>query len=249
MSGVTHKFFTRRGGVSEGVFSDFNCKEGAGDDAAHVAENRKRVAEFFGASPAQLVTLTQTHSNICHVVDGPLVNAVEGDALVTASPGLVIGVLTADCAPVLFTGSREDGSPVIGAAHAGWGGAVKGILEATLAAMVGQGANLRKVQARVGPCIARLSYEVSAEFIAPFLADDPESETFFTPLATGKLLFDLPAYVRFRLNRAGVQDVIIEGQDTYRDEETYFSFRRATHRQEKEYGRQISAICIRKDAS
>ena len=246
--GVAHKFFTRKGGVSDGVFADFNCKEGAGDSEAAVTENRKRVTDFFEVPATKLVTLTQTHSNICHVVTQPLQASLEGDALVTSQPDLVIGVLTADCAPVLFTGSKEDGSPVIGAAHAGWGGAVKGILEATLKAMTDEGANLKRIQARVGPCIARLSYEVSPEFTTPFLADDPEAEKFFTPLATGKLLFDLSAYVRFRLNRAGVQDVIIEGQDTYREEDAYFSFRRSTHKNEKEYGRQISAICIRRDA-
>ena len=246
---VEHKFFTRQGGVSTGVFSDFNCKEGAGDSEAAVTENRRRVTSFFDVPAANLVTLTQTHSNICHTVDAPLSYALEGDALVTTQPDLVIGVLTADCAPVLFTGSTAEGDPVIGAAHAGWGGAVKGILEATIKAMTDAGANQKKIKAVIGPCIARLSYEVSPEFTAPFLADDPAAEKFFTPLATGKLLFDLPAYVKFRLNRAGVQDVVIEGQDTYRDEENYFSFRRSTHRHEKEYGRQISAICIRKDAS
>jgi hypothetical protein len=249
MTSVQHKFFTRRGGVSTGVFSDFNCKGNAGDDATHVTENRKRVTGFFGVTPESLVTLTQTHSAICHSVTSPLLNPLEGDALVTTQTDLVIGVLTADCAPVLFTGSTAEGEPIIGAAHAGWGGAVKGILESTIKAMVDAGANLKKIQAVVGPCIARLSYEVSPEFTAPFLADDAAAEKFFTPLATGKLLFDLPAYVKFRLNRAGVQDVVIDGQDTYRDEENYFSFRRSTHRNEKEYGRQISAICIRKDAS
>ena len=245
---VKYQFFTRKGGVSTGVFSDFNCKEGAGDDAAHVAENRKRVTGFFSVASDRLVTLTQTHSNICHIVAAPLAQPCDGDALVTTQPDLVIGVLTADCAPVLFTGSTAEGDPVIGAAHAGWGGAVKGILEATVKAMAEAGANPHKIKAVVGPCIARLSYEVSAEFTAPFLADDPASEKFFTPLANGKLLFDLPAYVKYRLNRAGVQDITIEGQDTYRDEENYFSFRRSTHRNEKEYGRQISAICITKDA-
>lgn len=246
---VQHKFFTRKGGISTGVFADFNCKEGAGDHDSAVTENRKRVTGFFGVPVSNLVTLTQTHSAICHMVHSPLDKPLEGDALVTTQPDLVIGVLTADCAPVLFTGSTAEGNAVIGAAHAGWGGAVKGILESTVKAMTDAGANPKKIKAMIGPCIARLSYEVSAEFTAPFLADDPASEKFFTPLATGKLLFDLPGYVKFRLNRAGVQDVVSEGQDTYKDEENYFSFRRSTHRHEKEYGRQISAICIRKDVS
>lgn len=242
-SSISYGFFSRQGGVSQGIFSSLNCKPGSGDDPDAIAENRRRVKEALGCK--ELVTLDQIHSGICHSVSGPLPEDAQGDALVTSRPGLAIGVLTADCAPVLFSGRTRDGAPVIGAAHAGWGGAVKGVLEATLAAMAREGADPGTVQAAIGPCIAQPSYEVSPEFPAPFLADDPESERFFLPLASGHYLFNLPAYVGFRLNRAGVRKVIIGGQDTYKEEADWFSFRRATHRGERQYGRQISAISIR----
>ena len=240
---ISYGFFGRQGGVSEGIFSSLNCKPGSGDDPDAIVENRRRVSEVLQCQA--LVTLNQIHSDICLRVSELLPEDAQGDALVTSTPGLAIGVLTADCAPVLFSGQKSNGAPVIGAAHAGWGGAVKGVLEATIAAMVLEGAAPASIQAVIGPCIAKPSYEVSPEFPAPFLAEDPQSEQFFMPLSSGKYLFDLPAYVRFRLNRAGVHKVIVGGQDTYREEADWFSFRRATHRQENQYGRQISAISIR----
>lgn len=240
--GVVYGFFGRHGGSSTGIFASLNCKQGAGDDDAHVASNRARVCDVLGTQT--VTTLTQVHGNTCHTLTAPLEQG-EGDALVTAVPGIAIGVLTADCAPVLFYGRTGNDTPVIGAAHAGWGGAVKGILESTLDAMEKEGAQRRTIQAAIGPCIAKLSYEVSPEFLTPFLADDPASESFFMALQSGKYLFDLPAYCRFRLTRAGVRQIVVGGQDTYKDEDEWFSFRRSTHRGESQYGRQISAICIR----
>ena len=243
--GVTYGFFTRKGGVSSGTFASLNLKRGTGDDDAAVAANYSSVCHALGVAEGQVTFITQTHGNICHITDQPLPGSVEGDALVTTMPGLAIAILTADCAPVLLYGTTADGAPIVGAAHAGWGGALKGILEATLDAMEKKGANRRTIQAAIGPCIGRLSYEVSPEFLAPFLADAPESEKFFMAMPSGKYLFDLPAYCRFRLNRAGVQSVVIGGQDTYKETESFFSYRRDTKRGVTAGGRQISAICIR----
>lgn len=242
---VTYGFFGRQGGVSTGIFDSLNCTAGQGDTDANVRENRQRVLEALGSSSRKILTLKQIHSNICYEVTDALPDNAEGDALVTSTPGTVIGVLTADCAPVLFMGEKADGSPVIGAAHSGWGGAVKGILEATLGAMVAEGADPATLRAAIGPCIAQASYEVSAGFEKPFLEDDAVAAAFFKAQKDGKFLFDLPAYVKFRLNRAGVNRVSLAGNDTYSEELKWFSFRRSTHRQESQYGRQISAISIR----
>lgn len=242
---VSYGFFGREGGVSTGVFASLNCKAGAGDDDEAVRENRSRVASSLGLPGAKVLTLDQVHGAHCLNVAGSLPQGAQGDALVTATPGVIIGVLTADCAPVLLIGERADGAPVIGAAHAGWGGAVRGIIEATIAGMIIEGADPSTLRAAIGPCIAQASYEVSAGFDAPLLADAPESRLFFADAGNGKLRFDLPSYVKFRLNRAGVKRVTVGGEDTYSDEGRWFSFRRSTHRNETHYGRQISVICIR----
>lgn len=242
---IAYGFFTRKGGVSDGVFAGLNLKAGTGDSDDNVAENYSRVCKALGVGAGQVTYIKQVHGAVCHTTDHVLPGQSEGDAIVTTTPGLAIAVLTADCAPVLFRGTKADGSPVIGAAHAGWGGAVGGILESTVDAMEKAGANRRAIHAAIGPCIGRLSYEVSPEFLAPFLADDPAAARFFMPQYTGKYLFDLAAYCRFRLNRAGVQDVLIGGQDTYKEEDLFYSYRRDTHRGTPAGGRQISAICIR----
>lgn len=239
-----HGFFGRENGVSGGVFSTLNCKTGAGDDPKDVTENRRRVMDRLRLDPANLVTLTQIHSAICLAVSGPVPETVEGDALVTAMPGVSIGVLTADCAPVLFSGHTLQGQKVIGAAHAGWGGAVKGILEATVAAMVVEGADPQTIHAAIGPCIAQSSYEVSRGFENPFLDEDVQAQKFFKAKGEDKWLFDLPGYAAFRLKRAGVRHISGGDIDTYGDEAAYFSYRRSTHRKEQEYGRQISVIGI-----
>lgn len=242
---ISYGFFGRKGGVSDGVFGSLNMKEGTGDELEAVQENYIRVCEALGVEEGNVTYVTQVHGAVCYVASQPLSRQVEGDAIVTATPGLAVAVLTADCGPVLFQGYKADGAPVVGAAHAGWGGAVKGILEATIEKMIGEGAELLSIQAAIGPCIAQKSYEVSAGFEKPFLEEDAASHVFFKAMANDKQLFDLPGYIGFRLKRAGVTKIVLGGQDTYSEESDWFSFRRSTHRDEGQGGRQISAICIR----
>jgi YfiH family protein len=244
--GLFHGFFTRRGGVSAGVYTTLNCGPGSNDAAGLVQRNRAIVAQTAGCTPENLLSLYQFHSAECVVArqswgtDRP-----KGDAMVTDVPGLALGVLTADCAPVLFHGQKADSAPVIGAAHAGWGGALKGVLENTAAEMVALGAQPASIKAAVGPCIAQASYEVQEAFATPFYAQDEESEKFFkSARKAGHLMFDLAGYCAFRLAKAGVQDVSISDLDTYAHEADFFSYRRTTHRGEADYGRQISVIAI-----
>lgn len=243
-----HAFFGRTGGVSTGIFSSLNCGPGTPDEPDAVRENRRRAAAAFDAGPERLVTLRQVHSSSCIVVDEPWTGqGPEADAMVTERPGIILGVLSADCAPVLFYGEKPDGHPVIGAAHAGWGGALKGVCEATVAAMLKAGVAAESLRACIGPCIGPASYEVQAAFRAPFLEQDPANEAFFYPAPAahkGHLMFDLPAYIGRRLHLAGVVHVFTKGLDTCFNEEDYFSFRRATHRMEPDYGRQLSGIVI-----
>lgn len=246
---IKHGFFGRRGGVSKGLYNSLNCGIGSDDDPAAINENRARVAGSFGVAPDQLVTIHQIHSADCLYIDAPINhdNKPIGDALVTDQVDLVLGVLTADCGPVLFVGKKADGAPIIGAAHAGWGGAVKGVCEATIEVMVERGALIESINVAIGPCIGQKSYEVSIGFETPFLQQDNENEHFFKAAQNeGKLMFDLPGYVASRLAKVGVQHVSITGADTFDDEQRYFSYRRTTHRKEADYGRQISAIYIQK---
>ncbi len=246
---VSYGFYGRRGGVSRGIYTSLNCGPGSGDDPAAVMENRRRVANDLGVDTDNLASLWQIHSPDCLVVRAPVgtgENRPKADAMATDVPGMALGVLTADCGPVLFEGRTAQGKPVIGAAHAGWGGAVGGVLEATLDQMESLGASRDSVIAAVGPCIGPASYEVSAGFERPFLAHDPESERFFkSARRAGHFMFDLPGYIAFRLANAGVGRVSIGGIDTYKEETDCFSFRRATHRGEGDYGRQVSAIVIK----
>lgn len=240
---ISFGFFTREGGVSAGLYAGLNGGPGSGDDAGAVAENRRRMADYLGADA--LNTLYQTHSNACVYVDKPLgEERPEGDALVTDVPGVAIGVLTADCAPILFYGEKEDGAPVIGAAHAGWGGAFLGVQAAAVEGMVQIGALRESIQAAIGPCIAQKSYEVGEDFAEKFCRADEVNEKFFMNGQGGKLLFDLAGYNAQRLGRSGVGNIIISGEDTYTDETRFYSYRRATHRGEPHYGRQVSAIMI-----
>ena len=236
--GVAHGFLGRTGGVSRGVHAGLNVGIGSDDDAAAVAENRDRatVAVLPGAT---LVTPYQIHSAECITVRAPFDDRPRGDALVTDRPGLALGILTADCAPVLLA-DREAG--VVGAAHAGWKGAFGGVTDSTLLAMEALGAKRERIAAAIGPCIARASYEVDAAFAQRFEADDPANERFFAEGRDGHFQFDLEAYVAHRLAAAGVTRVAMLGLDTYADEARFFSFRRATHRGEPDYGRQISII-------
>ncbi len=246
---IGYGFYGRTGGVSEGIFSSLNCGPGSGDNLDHVAVNRAKVAQHLGAKDGTISTLYQCHSGDClsidtHVPEGKA--RPQADALVTDKKGLAIGILTADCGPVLFAAKKQNGDPVIGAAHAGWGGALKGVLEDTISKMVRIGATPESIKACVGPCILSASYEVSNDFSKPFITQHEQAEHFFkaAPKA-GHLMFDMAGYIAMRLALAGVKQVSLMGVDTYREESECFSFRRATHRGETEYGRQISAIVIR----
>lgn len=241
---VRYGFFGRQGGVSEGLYNSLNCGAGSDDGVLQVVENKESVREEIGAS--HLVTLHQVHSKRCVVVDAPIDGAPpEADAMVTDKAGIALGVLTADCAPVLFYGEKADGAPVVGAAHAGWGGAFRGVLGETVAQMTALGAEVLSIRAAVGPCIAQSSYEVSDAFAVPFVEEDEANERFFVAgEKDGHLMFDLPAYCGFKLSKAGVMQVSMQGMDTYAQEDRFFSYRRATHRDEPDYGRQISVIAI-----
>lgn len=244
---VAHGFFGRGGGVSTGLYSTLNCGLGTKDSPDNVNENRRRVAQALNTNPNRMVGVKQVHGSVCHYVTEPwaIENRPDGDAMVTDVPGLLLGILTADCGPILFYGEKADGAPVIGAAHAGWGGALRGVLESTIDTMTEHGALRDRICASVGPCIAQASYEVSTDFITPFIENDPQSEHFFkSARAEGHLMFDLPGYIAGRLGRAGVRYVSLTGVDTYSSEKDYFSYRRTTHRNESDYGRQISALVI-----
>ena len=240
LSGVPHGFLGRRGGVSTGMMAGLNVGLGSDDDPAAVAENRARATAAV-LPGARLVTCYQVHSATCVTVIEAVADAdrPHADAMVTASPGLALGILTADCAPVLLA-DREAG--VVGAAHAGWKGALAGVTDATIAAMETLGARRSRIAAAIGPCIARPSYEVDDAFLRRFADADPANERFFADARAGHHRFDLEAYVAARLAAAGVTRIEALGLDTYGDEAHFFSFRRATHRGEATYGRQISLI-------
>lgn len=244
LNGIRHAFFTREGGVSTGLYASLNCGLGSGDDPAAVAENRVRAAGRLGVKPERLVSLYQIHSPTCLVVDKPWGpdERPQADAMVTRSPGLALGILTADCAPVLFADAR---AKVIGAAHAGWKGAKGGVIEATLARMVELGAKTERIVAAIGPCIAMRSYEVGPEFPAPILAEDERTRDFFAPSRRdGHFLFDLAGYVGHRLAKAGVEVVARCPNDTRAEEARFFSYRRACLRGETDYGRGLSVIAL-----
>lgn len=240
---IAHGYFTRQGGVSEGIYRGLNVGLGSHDDRARVGENRARVVRWFNAEPHRLATVHQIHSPDAIIVDGSYDGSrPEADALVTATPGIVLGVLTADCGPVLFA---DPEALVIGAAHAGWKGTLTGVLESTIEAMVSLGARRERLIACLGPSISRRHYEVGPEFVERFVAADAGYESFFSPSSrSGHAMFDLPALTIRKLTEAGVtaENLAI---CTYADEDRFFSYRRTTHRREPDYGRQISAICLR----
>lgn len=247
-TGVFHGFFGRAGGMSGGVYDSLNCGLGSDDAPENVAENRARVARVCGVAPDHMLSLYQVHGKECLYVDKAWAldeTRPQADAFVTDQPGFGLGILSADCAPVLFYGAKADGAPVIGAAHAGWKGALGGVLEETAGAMEKLGAVRDSLRACVGPCIGRASYEVGADFIEPFLEENDESVRFIRPAGkAGHAMFDLPGYAAWRLFRAGVRRIAIMDRDTYVQEAAFFSYRRATHRGEKDYARQISVIAI-----
>jgi hypothetical protein len=237
---VRHGFFTRKGGASSGVFAGLNCGQGSSDQCDMVAFNRARVADAMGVTPPELVTVHQVHSADVATVTAPHEDAPPRvDAMVTRTPGLALAILTADCQPVLFA---DPGAGVIGAAHAGWKGALDGVLEATVEAMEALGAERGRITAVIGPTISQRAYEVGPEFLDTFLAADPENARFFGGGNGDRAMFDLPAYGLFRLRRAGIGHAEWTRHCTYSDPERFFSYRRATHRREADYGRLISVI-------
>ncbi len=244
---LQHGFFTRQGGVSRGLYASLNCGPGSGDDGAHVTENRLRVmgALGFPAGASQgLNTLAQIHSaEVVRLRQAlPAGRCPRADALVTDVPGLVVGVLAADCVPVLFA---DIAAEVVAAAHAGWKGALAGIVDATVASMGELGARAERIVACVGPCIQQQSYEVGAELRQRFVDADPENSAYFRgSQRAGHFLFDLSKYVAHRVEAAGVAGVERLEVDTYTNEQEFFSYRRATHAEEPDYGRQVSAIAL-----
>jgi len=244
LSGVAHCFFTRQGGVSAGLYSSLNCGYGSGDSPENVRENRRRAAASFSLAEADLLTLYQIHStNVLTVAQNRWTSpgAPKADALVTDRPGVVLGILAADCAPVLLA---DAGRGVIGAAHAGWRGALAGIVEATIVAMEKLGARRERLCAAIGPCIGRDSYEVGPEFPAPFLAQDEANAAFLRKAPRhGHFLFDLAGYLERRLALGGVT-ARATGHDTVAGAEHFFSYRRNTLTGERDYGRGLSAIAL-----
>lgn len=242
LRGVSHGFFSREGGVSVGLYASLNGGPGSRDDASSVSENRSRIAAHLGGTV--LVSTAQVHSDQVVTVSQPWgEDRPRADAMVTDRAGIALGVLTADCAPVLLADTQ---SGVIGAAHAGWKGAVGGVLEAVVDAMVRLGANPETIAAAIGPTIGQAAYEVGQEFVERFLDDDPDTAQFFAGGREDRAQFDLPGYVRWRLAAAGVE-ASWTGHCTYSDEARFFSYRRATHAGETDYGRLVSAIVLRDD--
>lgn len=244
LSGIRHGFFTRQGGVSGGLYASLNGGLGSRDDADNVAKNRARMAAVLAVQPSCLLTAYQTHSRQVIVADAAwaLQARPRGDAVVTRTPGLAVGVTTADCGPILLADAQ---SRVIGAAHAGWRGALTGIVEATIEAMEQLGAERSRIRAVLGPMIRQSNYEVGPDLIARFAAEDAASDRFFRPAARdGHALFDLAGYIGARLARAGIRQFEDLGLCTYADAARFFSFRRSTHRGEPDYGRHVNAIVL-----
>ncbi len=242
--GIRHAFFTRVGGVSDGVYASLNGGLGSRDDPARVAENRRRMAGHLGLAPDRLVSLYQVHSPEVALVEGPvaLEDRPRADAMVTRVPGLALGIATADCGPILF---GDPVARVIGAAHAGWKGALSGVVEATVAAMERLGSARADIVAVLGPTISQAAYEVGDDFRARFMVEVPGSDAFFGPgEREGHVQFDLPGFIARRLRDAGIGQASALGLCTYADPDRFFSFRRTTHRGEADYGRLISAIAL-----
>jgi YfiH family protein len=242
---IVHGFFTRAGGVSGGVYNSLNTGFGSNDDTGCVTENRARAMQALGLPPDRLSTAYQVHSARVTVIDAPVPykDAPRVDGFVTATPGVALGILSADCTPVLLA---DPACGVIGAAHAGWRGALTGVIEAAVTAMEGLGAARANIHAAIGPCIGQDSYEVGPDFPTPFLDHDPSAKSFFTAAArTGHFMFDLEGYVATRLDRLGLASIGRAGLDTCKHEEAFFSYRRATLKGENDYGRGLSVIALK----
>lgn len=241
---IAHGFFGRQGGVSGGIYASLNCGYGSGDDSASVCENRTRVATWLGTEEKQLITLYQIHSaDALHVTaPWPRTAPPRADAMATTMRGVALGVLAADCAPILLSDAKAG---VIGCAHSGWKGAIGGVAESVVALMERLGASRSRINAVVGPCISQASYEVGPEFEARFSEEDPANKRYFVPSPRpGHWQFDLPGYVTARLKAAGIGAVEALNVCTYEHNDAYFSYRRTTHRGETDYGRNVSAIML-----
>lgn len=244
LTGIRHAFFTRSGGVSTGLYASLNGGVGSQDDAGKVVENRARMAAALGVEPRRLLTAYQSHSPSVVVAEAPWTTGdrPQADAIVTRMRALAIGVTTADCGPVLLADPRTG---VIGAAHAGWRGALTGVVEATVAAMERLGAARGQIRAAIGPMIRQTSYEVGPDLVARFRAEDPAASRFFAPAKReAHAMFDLAGYIAARLKRAGITAVEDTGLCTYADPERFFSYRRTTHHAEADYGRHVNAIAL-----
>jgi purine-nucleoside/S-methyl-5'-thioadenosine phosphorylase / adenosine deaminase len=244
LAGIRHGFFTRAGGVSTGIYATLNAGVGSSDDPAHVAENRARMAAAVGVTPERLLTVYQIHSPDVVVAARPWRQETRprADAIVTRVPGLAIGVSTADCGPILLA---DPEARVIGAVHAGWRGALAGVAEAAIAGMEELGAERSRIVAVLGPMIRQPNYEVGGDLIESFLAADPGNARFFAPAARERHgLFDLAGYIAARLAHAGIGRVEDLGLCTYAEPERFFSYRRASHRAEPDYGRHVNAIAL-----
>jgi polyphenol oxidase len=239
-AGVKHGFFGRRGGVSTGIYASLNAGPGSRDDPAAIAENRRRIAGAFGLSADKLVSLHQVHSATVLTVDAPI-GRPQADGLVTKTPGLVLTALAADCAPVLFADAE---ARIVGSAHAGWRGAIGGVLESTIDAMRALGAAPARMIAAVGPCIHQKSYEVGPEFEAQFRAASDDYAVFFKPGVGDRFMFDLPGFCAARLSALGVGTVEVIPHDTRVEDETLFSHRRSVANSEPDYGRNCAAIAL-----
>ena len=241
LSPLKHGFFTRNGGASSGIFASLNCGNGSSDQREMVAINRARVAEHLGAAPEAMASVHQVHSATALSVDAPFDDPPKADALVTSTPGLCLSILTADCQPVLFA---DADAGIVGAAHAGWQGALSGILEATLDAMEELGADRANTSAVIGPSISQAAYEVGPEFFERFADEDPDNTRFFINGFGEKYHFDLVGFGLNRLRNAGVKHAEWTGHCTYSDPDRFYSYRRSVHQKEADYGRLISAICL-----
>jgi len=237
---LRHGFFTRKGGASSGVFAGLNCGTGSSDQAEAVAINRARASQAMQVDPDHLVTVSQVHSADVITLRQPgEATGARADAMVTATPGIALGVLSADCQPVLFA---DHHARVVAAAHAGWKGALSGVLEATLDAMEELGAARANTAAVIGPAISQRAYEVGADFLDDFLADDADNSRFFAQGQQGRYQFDLPSFGLHRLRAAGIGQASWTGHCTYGDGDLFYSYRRSVHLKEADYGRMISAI-------
>ncbi len=239
LSPLRHGFFTRRGGASSGIFEGLNCGLGSSDQREAVELNRARVADAMGVTLDHLARVNQVHSPDVAVIEEAHNTPVSADAMVTRVPGIALSILTADCQPVLLA---DPAAGVIGAAHAGWRGALDGVLEATIDTMVNLGASRDRITAVIGPTISQRAYEVGPEFFEDFMAENPENARFFTNGEGDRFLFDLPGLGLQKLRSAGIREAEWTRHCTYSDPERFYSYRRATHERQADYGRLISCI-------